>query len=245
MPFFGLIIIAQILCAVHVVRTGRQYFWIFVIIFVPMLGMIIYLLAEVLPDLMNSPRAHKAAAGVGRALDPTRAVREGERRLAMTPSAANKAGLAEAYLAAGRTDEAMALFRDALSGIHATDPAMMQGLARAHFALGEFSDVQAVLERLRDANPDYASMDAHLLYARALDEQGKVNEALHEYEFLAPLYPGQEARYRYAMLLRRSGREVEARQILQDICQAAALAPRYVRRAQHEWFALARRQLTE
>jgi len=230
MPLFGLIFIAQVLCAVHVVRTGRQYFWIYLIVFVPVLGMVVYFVAEILPGLMGGGHARGAASRVAKALDPGRAVRDAERRLAMTATAENKADLAEAYLAVGRDQEALELFHDALTGIHATDPAIMLGLARTHFAREEFLETQVVLERLRRANPDYVSSEGHLLYARSLEAQGKVDAALYEYEALAPTYPGQEARYRYALLLRQAGREADSRRILEEICQSAEYAPRHVRR---------------
>jgi hypothetical protein len=245
MPVFGLLFLAQILCAVHVVRSGRQYFWIYLIVFVPMLGMIVYFVAEILPELMGSSRAHRAAGGVVKALDPGRAVRDAERRLAMTATAENKASLAEAYLAVGRTGEALALYDEALTGIHATDPAMLLGLARAHFTLGDYPETQGVLEQLRQTSTGYTSPEASLLYANCLEAQGKVAEALHEYEMLVPIYPGQEARYRYAALLRQSGNDAAARRLFEEICQAEGFAPRHARRLQREWYALARRQLAE
>src|SRR5262249_57817263 len=142
---------------------------------------------------------------VGRALDPGRAVREAERNLAMTPTTERKAALADAYLRADRAEDAAALYRDTLTGVHANDPALMTGLARAEFARGNFAVVERVLDALRDANPNFQSAECHLLYARSLEEQGKVEPALHEYQALAPYYPGQEARCRYAMLLEKAG----------------------------------------
>ena len=202
MPLLGLaVLVAQILCAVHVMKTGRPYYWIFIVVFAPMVGMIAYFVVEILPELSGSRTARSAAAGMGRALDPGRAVREAERNLAMTPTAGNKAALADAYLEVGRADEAAALYRDTLTGVHATDPGLMQGLARAEFARGNFAAVEQVLDDLREANPNFQSAECHLLYARSLEEQGKVERALHEYEALAPYYPGQEARCRYALLL--------------------------------------------
>jgi len=67
MPALGLLTLAvQMLCAVHVVRTGRPYWWIFLIVFVPLVGMLVYLVAELLPDLLDSRRARRAASGVVR-----------------------------------------------------------------------------------------------------------------------------------------------------------------------------------
>lgn len=244
MPAIAVVILlAQILCAVHVARTGRQLYWIYIIVFVPLVGIIAYFIVEMLPELTGSRTARRAVSGVGKALDPGRAVREAERRLAMTPTAENKAALAEAYLDAGRGKEAIALFRDTLVGVHASDPTMIFGLARAYFACGAHADVVQTLDALREANPDYQSPEAHLLYARSLEEQGKSEAALHEYATLVRYYPGQEARCRYAMLLAKSGDGQEAERNFREICQAIELGPRHQRRAQREWYDIARRAL--
>ena len=244
MPILGLLeVIAQVLCAVHIVRTGRPYYWIYIVMFVPMVGMLAYFMIEILPDLLGTRTARGAVAGVGRALDPGKAVRVAERNLAMTPTTENKAALADAYLGVGRIDEAASLYQDALTGVHASDPALMTGLARAEFARRNFTAVERVLDALREANPHFQSAECHLLYARSLDEQGKVEAALHEYQALAPYYPGQEARCRYAMLLDKAGDRRESQRQFRDICQSIEMSPRHARRLQREWYDIARRAL--
>ena len=244
MPAFGaLLLLAQIACAVHVVRTGRQYYWIYLVVFVPLVGMAAYLLAEVLPELMGSRTARQAASGVGRAIDPGRGLREAQRRVEITPTIENKAALAEEYLGADQPANAAVLYREALTGIHATDPTLMLGLARATFTLGDAAETEAVLHQLREANPDYHSPDGHLLYARSLEEQGKTDLALREYQALVNYYPGQEARCRYALLLQQNGRADEARRVFEEICQSVEYGPRHQRREQREWYELAKRAL--
>jgi hypothetical protein len=244
MPILGVLeVIAQVLCAVHIVRTGRPYYWIYVVVFVPMVGMLVYFFVEVMPDLLGTRTARSAVAGVGRALDPGRAVREAERNLAMAPTTEHKAALAGAYVDAGRLDEAATLYRDSLTGVHANDPALMTGLARAEFARGNFPEVERVLDALREANLHFQSADCHLLYARSLDEQGKTDAAVHEYQALAPYYPGQEARCRYAMLLEKTGNHRESQRLFREICQSVEMSPRHARRLQREWYDIARRAL--
>ena len=244
MPVLGvLILLAQIACAVHVVRTGRNMIWIFLVVFVPVIGMAAYFFAEILPELMGGRTARRAASGMAQALDPGRNLREAQQRVQITPTAENKALLAEALLAAGKPADAVALYREALTGIHATDPGTMLGLARALFADGNPAEVQKVLEELRAANPEYNSPEGHLLYARSLEAQGLTDAALQEYQALANYYPGQEARCRYAMLLQTSGRGDEARRIFQEVCQLIEYGPRHQRRAQREWYDLAKRAL--
>jgi len=98
-------------------------------------------------------------------------------------------------------------------------------------------------ERLRAANPEYRSAEGHLFYARCLEMQGNSEAALYEYEALADYYPGQEAKSRYARLLKESGRDDEAKRLFQEICQSVELMPKHARRMQKEWYDFAKRQL--
>ena len=244
MPALGLLILAaQVLCVAHVVRTGRPFWWIYLIVFAPLVGTIVYLGVELLPGLYHGPTARQTAARVAKVLDPYRGMRAAWRRLEMSPTVQNKTALAEEYLAAGKPQDAVTLYREALSGIHATDPSLMLGLARALFALGDVAEVLVTLERLREANPDYTSPDGHLLYARSLEIVGRTEAALREYAALTAYYPGQEARCRYALLLQLSGRIAEARNLFEEICKAIDYGPRHQYREQREWYQLARRQL--
>jgi len=244
MPTLGLLILgAQVLFVIHVVRTGRPYWWIFLIVMVPLVGILVYLIVEILPGLLGSRGARQAVAGAAKVFDPGRGLREAQRQLAISPSAQNKAVLANEYLRAGQPEPSAALYRKALTGIHATDPALMLGLARALFALGDAHETEVTLERLREANPGYASPDSHLLYARSLEQQGKTDAALNEYAALVPYYPGQEARARYALLLEKAGRVEEAQRIFEEIRQAIDYGPRHQYREQREWYDLAKKHL--
>jgi hypothetical protein len=136
MPALGLLILgAQVLCAIHVVRAGRPYWWIFLIVMVPAVGVIVYLAVELLPGLLGSRGARQAVSGAAKIFDPGRGLREARRQVEISPSAQNKSALANELLLAGQPEASVALYREALTGIHATDPALMLGLARALFAL--------------------------------------------------------------------------------------------------------------
>lgn len=43
-------IILQIILAVHVVRTRRPFIWIFVILIFPLVGSLVYIIAELIPE---------------------------------------------------------------------------------------------------------------------------------------------------------------------------------------------------
>src|SRR5262249_2443675 len=110
----------------------------------PLVGTIVYLGVEILPDLYRGPTARQVASRVVRVFDPYRGVREAWRRLELSPTVQNKTALAQEYLAAGQPQDAVALYRDVLSGIHATDPALMLGLARA--ARNLFEEIRKAID---------------------------------------------------------------------------------------------------
>ncbi len=60
---------------------------------------------------------------------------------------------------------------------------------------------------------------------------------------LSTYYAGVEPRVRYGLLLRKLGRDAEAREVLADVVKRIELAPHYVRKSQAEWLAMARQAL--
>src|SRR5215831_8369976 len=80
MPALGLLILAaQVVCAIHVVRTGRPYWWLFLIVMVPAVGVIVYFVAELLPGLLGSRGARQAVSGATKVFDPGRGLRAAQR----------------------------------------------------------------------------------------------------------------------------------------------------------------------
>jgi hypothetical protein len=64
-----------------------------------------------------------------------------------------------------------------------------------------------------------------------------------EYRTVSTYYAGAEAQVRYGLALRELGREIDAREVLADVVKRIELAPRYVRKTQAEWLAIARQAL--
>ncbi|MBP6750159.1 MAG: hypothetical protein KA144_11005, partial [Xanthomonadaceae bacterium] len=71
---------------------------------------------------------------------------------------------------------------------------------------------------------------------------GDIAGALHEYETVAQGFTGEEARVRYAMLLKRDGQTEKAAQVFAEVLKRAKVAPSYYQREQREWIDIARRE---
>lgn len=235
----ALLLIVQISFAYHAIKNGKEYFWIYIIIFVPLLGCILYFLTQVLPEAGQSSAARKAKRGLVKAIDPKRELRKRKELLELSNSLANRLQLADECMEVGFYDDAISLYQDCLKGIEEHNPHTMLKLAQANFALNNYQHAKEILEDLMRFNPDFRSTTGHLLYARTLENLNLDEQALHEYEILSTSYPGEEARTRYALLLKKGGKTEEAIQLFRETLTRAKHAPRYYRKREKEWIAIA------
>lgn len=241
MPIGLLEIGLQIALAIHAARTGRMQPWLWIILVLPGLGCLLYIVIELAPEFMRGRTGRQLQSGVVQAVAPGRTYRALARLAEITPTVHNRLQLARECLALGRAEEAVRLYESCAVGLHETDPGIRLGLAHARFAAGDFNGTIADLDRLRAEMPQHRTAEGHLLYAQALDGAGRTTDALAEYRTLVGYAPGEEARYRYAELLARSGAPGEARSQFTEIVRRVDLQGGAYRRMQREWYVAARR----
>jgi len=241
MLYLILSIAVQVLLIIHCIKTGRNQMWIWVLAFLPLAGSIAYIAIELVPDVLRSRTAQRTGRNVRKALDPGASLRRYENEMRITGNVDSRQRYADELVARGRYEEAISEYRQALTGLYEHDPKLLLGLARAQFGKGEHSAARQTLDDLIRLNPDFRSPEGHLLYARSLEGEGNLAKALEEYHVLAPSYPGAEAAVRYARLLKREGRQDDARSVARELLEEARIAPAHYRRAQREWLEEAER----
>jgi len=246
MPSFLAIVslVFQALLIIHCIKTGRNQIWIWVLALLSFAGVIAYVAAELIPDLVRSKTTQRTVRGVKKALDPEANLRryESEARLS-GGNVASQQRYAEELVRQGRPADAITIYRSCLKGLYEHDPNLLLGLAVAQFENGAPAEARATLDSLIALNPSFKSHDGHLLYARALEAEGNAARALEEYRVLAGYYPGAEAAVRYAELLRREQQRDEARRVLRELLDHAQLAPAHYRRTQDAWLRKAEQAL--
>jgi len=243
MPLFIISVLFQAALVIHVIKTGRNTTWIWVLVIAPFVGPIAYLAIEVLPELFGSRTARRVLTGAKRTIDPDRDLRNAQRHLRLNDSIDSRRRVADELCNHGKYQEAVDYYRKALSGLYEHDPHLLLGLAEAQFQLGLPSETRETLDRLIKENPDFKSPDGHLLYARALEADGDLEKARNEFSALAAYFPGAEAKYRYAAILKKSGDSEKANAVLTRLLEDAELSTRHYRKTQKEWLTLARRDL--
>ncbi len=241
MPILLVEVLLQIALATHAVRSGRAQPWLWIIIMAPGLGCVLYVVVEIIPEFLRGPAGNKAARDVASVIAPDREYRRLLDLADLAPTVENKSRLAFECLRTNRAAEAVALFDSCATGLHADEPKLLRGLAEAQFAAGAYDATVATLDRLRAANPDYQSAEAHLLYARALEEGGHLPAAAAQYEAVVGYFPGEEARCRYALLLQKTGAMDQAIAAFAEIVRNVERRGRTYRATERPWYETARR----
>jgi len=236
--YYFLGILLQIGCILHALKTGRRE-WLYLLIFLPGIGAIIYLLWEVLPVFRSGNAANNILGFLGGGK-----IRELERARTIADTESNRLKLAAAYAERKDFIKAIPLAKSCLTGIYANNYGMMIDVARYCFGAGEYEESLSWYTKaiaLKDKRLETA--DDQLLYAQVLDRCGKDVEAEQAYLQVIRMHDSLEGRYHYGMFLKKMGRTEDARTQFKTVLAEKGLHPRHVRRRNARCIMACRKEL--
>ena len=216
-----LTLVIQFSFAFHALKTGRPYYWIMLIMAVPVMGCLIYYFVEIFPGSREERSAHKTARKLVKKLRPDAALKKRAEELEICGSVDNKIALAAECMDHQMYAEAASLYESCLNGAFSADGNLLFGLAKAAVEGGNWSKAESTLAKLRQDLPALRPLDAQLLAARVLEGQGRTDDALAAYRLLIPEFVGLEARYRYGELLSRLGQHEAANHMFNEVIKHA------------------------
>lgn len=234
-PLFGLSIAFSIFLAMHVVRTGQERYWLWIVLAFQPLGGVVYFLSVMLPDMLNGSAGRELTAAAQKALDPEREYRQAKARCDDSPTVANRTRLAAAAAGLGRFAEAETLYREAAQGIHADDPALLLGRAKVLLELHRPAEALELLNTLGEQGEIGRTPPAALAMGRAYHALGRISEADTAYQWAAARLPGLEGLARYAVFLAETGRRAEAEEAFAEIEKRAAKTRAHFRKEARIW----------
>lgn len=235
--FYYIVPALDVFCVIHMIRRGTVNRWIWLVIFLPLVGALVYLYYEVL-----SRRIHTSKIDLDSVLNPGGKIRKLEDELRFTDTFANKVKLADAYLATGQTDRAIELYESSLAGAFVENEYVMAQLIVAYFQKQEYDKVIVLAKKLYRL-PQFARSKAHMLYAQALEKSGDMEQAEAEFKLMKGRFSYFEQRYQYGLFLIRAGRDQDAASIFSDMLAEEKHLSAVERRTSREWFAKAKDEL--
>ena len=230
-----IMLLIQIAFAIHALRRGYPIFWVFLIVFVPLIGCLLYVIMVLLPEFSQSRMAIDGSRAFRKAINPNKALRELQKAVDVSDTVANRVALAEELLRRGKFDEAIALYERSRAGIYRNDPVVLLGLSAGLVEKGQFGKAKEALDAYAEAHPGNLPAGAGLLLPRALEGLGDHEAALHMYETLMESASGPELKYRYATLLERMGLTTRSRMLFEEVVRDVSLGNRHSQRLNRPW----------
>lgn len=238
---YYLIPVLQIICILHALKTNRRD-WIYILIFLPGIGGIIYIIREVIPDLRQSG----VSSGNVKTFFPGARIKELEHNLKVADTDANRLRLAEEYARQQNFERAMELTASCMTGIYATNVDMMLNMGRYAFGAGKYTESLDWLNKvLQLKKQKFDRPEDELVYAKALHQSGDTERAEAAYKQFIRIHHSIEGRYNYGLLLKETGRNNEARQEFNTVLEERGLHPKHVRRINAKWVSASRKELTK
>jgi hypothetical protein len=221
-------LLLTVFALVHFFKRGSgTYLWVFLIIFLPTIGPIVYIIVEVLPEL----RAGHASSGW---MVKRKRIRELEAAVLDNPSAGNYEEVADLHLQDQNYARARECFDRAISS--RTDlPDPFYGRALCSLSLGDIRKAVPDLETVlaTDRKHDYGRAMGLLAFCYAQTGQADAAEKLFREALTTSSL--SETQFRFAEFLAAQGKSDEARDWAQRVVNKRAALSGPLRRADAHW----------
>lgn len=239
--FYYITVGMQAACVIHCLWKGRETSWIWLIIFLPLIGSLAYFVMEILG---KNQSVQQLQSGMGNSIGSFGRIGKLQKQLAFADTFNNRILLADAYLAAGETDSAIQLYEQSLTGAFTENEHVLLQLITAYYEKERYTDAIRVAKTLY-SKPQFQRSHSHVLYAVSLAKTGQTEQAEKEFSTMRTKYSFFEARYRYALFLWQQECTGEARKMASDLIDEFPHLGSFEKRNNRSWYRAAKKSLKE
>lgn len=209
---YYLIIALQVYCVYHLIKNGGNYYWIFLIIFLPVVGCIVYLFTQV----YNKRDVEKIQEDLTTIINPTKKIKDLEQTLAFSDTFQNTINLADAYYENKDFINAVKYYEQGMSNGYEGDPYILIQLVKSYYFLDDYENVVKHGNKVSDKS-DFKGTKAEFFYGLSLDKLGDPDAAEIHIKNIDQRYSNYEERLIYAKLLINKNRKNDALNLLNEI----------------------------
>lgn len=207
---YYLLIAFQAFCIFHVYKSRNEYYWYFVIFFVPLIGALVYLFSQVI----NKTNINKAKNKINAFLNPTKKMKDLEKKLSFSNTFQNKINLADAYIENKEYDKAIVYYEKALEGNFKNHSHTLNKAAKCYFQLNSYNKV---VEYLNQINLDKSFRNSVYMYAISLEKCENFDEAEIQFRKTNKRYSNYGERLELSKFLIRRNKNEDAKIVLNEM----------------------------
>lgn len=210
--YFYLIVALQGYCVYHCYTSRNQYYWIFAIIFLPVVGSLLYLFMNVI----HKQDIDKVQEGLATVVNPSKRIADLEKRFKFATTFENQVTLADAYLDAEHYEKAIENYEASLRDVFKEDFYVLSKLQEAYYFSSQFDKAKEYAERIKD-KPKFKKSRAAFLYALTLEKKGDVQKAEELLQSFDAPYARYQERLELAKFFIRNAKTSKARDLLNEM----------------------------
>jgi hypothetical protein len=208
--YYYLIIAFQAYCIYHAYKNKSDYYWIFIIFFIPLLGCLIYLFTQVL----NKRDVANITEEINTIINPTKKIKDLEQQLKFSSTFQNRVNLADAYAENKDFKNAIFHYEKALKGSFKNDIHTINKLIKSYFFSSEF---QKVIEYAEKINLDKDFESTLYFYALSLEKNKDFENAEIQFKKIDKRFSNYNERLELSRFFIRISKENDAKEILEEI----------------------------
>jgi len=216
MIYYYLIIALQLYCFYHVYKTGRPFYWYLLILFLPLVGCLVYLITQVL----TKKDAQTIQSNVTNIINPTRRIKDLNKRLEFSDTYENRINLADAYFEAGDYQNAITHYEISLQDKIQNDMHARKQLIACFTQLKAYESVIQQAEQLLEKSEFYGTL-TQFYYGFALYKEGHPDQAEEHLKSIDKPYSYYEARLELAKYYLDTEQQSKGKELLLEVSAEA------------------------
>ncbi len=214
--FYYFILAFQGFCIFHLIKNRNEYYWLFLIIFVPVIGCVFYLITQV----YSKNRANKIQENLTSIIVPSKKINELKKQLEFSETYQNKVNLANAYVEIKDYKNAISYYEEASKDTSQKTYHCKEQLVVCYYHIENYDLVISEAEKIKQ-NIEFEKSDAQYIYALALKNKGRYREAETELRKIDQRYSNYDKRLVFAKFLIEQNKKTEAKEVLTEMFNEA------------------------
>jgi len=209
---YYLTIALQVFCVYHMYKHKNSYYWIFLIIFLPVVGCLVYLITQV----YSKRDVDRFQEDFTTIINPTKKVKDLERTLEFSETFQNRVNLADAYLEIKDYNNAITQYKNAIVKDFNNNKYVIFQLIQCYYRVEDYDKVVFYAEKVKHLT-EFKGSKAQFFFGMSLAELGQIDLAEIQLKAINQRYSNYDERLALAQFLVDKNKTTEAKELLEEI----------------------------